>query len=141
MSIWQRSGIFARDTSSDNQTPIHCIVQDPITISGVSYYPVMAYTTGKIFMSVDFPLVPERESTYTYNTWQIISASFTAFVFDKQTIYIRGTYQRKKGSMGLFIEKKEVDMFVNIINSYNSKLGITTQSTPSDIIDKDLFEV
>lgn len=138
--IEDRFGPHGRDSES-NKTLISLIIKEPIMVEGVEFFPFVAYSTGKIYMNVAVT-IQEANPLHTAQ-YNLISASFTGFSKDQGNLYIRGTYMRKKGSVGMFVEKSDLELIIKIIKSYNETLGLSTTVVMPDpnIIDVELFEI
>jgi hypothetical protein len=123
-----------------NKMPVIVTVKEPVIVEGVEYFPFVAYSTGKVYDHLSIIQEDNPLHTAEYN---LITASFTGFSKDQGHLYIRGTYLRKKGSVGMFVEKGDLDLILRIIKAYNEKLGYSASIVIPDpnIIDKDLFEL
>ena len=132
-SIW---GQRYMDNSDANKTPIILSIKESVMIEGAEFFPFVAYSTGKIYTSV---LIEPDHRPAQYD---IITASFTGLSKDQMKLFIRGTYhQRRKGSVGMFVEKSDLDLITLIIKEYNKTLGFDTIIHDPNILDKELFEI
>jgi len=148
-SAWARSGRYwgtsGRDGES-NKTPIILSIKESVMVEGVEFFPFVAYSTGKIYSSVVVSADSGGETPFDIESgrqvgYDIITASFTGFSKDQMKLFIRGTYQRKKGSVGMFVEKSDLNLVVNLIKQYNRTFGFDTTVIEPNILDKELFEI
>jgi len=127
--------VTSGQNDESNKTPIFLSIKEPIIIEGVEFFPFVAYGKGRIFTSV----IIEQDGRQ--QQYDVITASFTGFSKDQMKLFIRGTYQRKKGSVGMFVEKNDLNLIVEIIKQYNEILGHSTIIPDPNILDKELFEI